>query len=237
MNIIKSIIPFDLLVDTDMGFLKCIQLSYSENPGDLFYTSILEMIGPEHNSFLQYILTQRMFINPISVIVKPEKMLTCRPDEIYEKFMTEKKDTILKLSMNTAIMEMVCKSLFLQDSLRFDVLCKDKQEADVLMMRLEEHFKTPNIPVSIVVNTPDKIDINEYGSIYLKDIRNLKKYRHPIEGKNIIIANYPFNKDIDPLTGDIIEIPSLDNIGDDINNNEIKFIGVYSINESEIGVG
>lgn len=238
MNIIRSIIPFDLLIDTDMGVLKYIQISYVDKErDDLFYSTILEMIGPEHNSFLQYLLTERSFVNPLSVVVKTEKMLTTQPDSFYEKIMNEKKDTILKLSMSTAIMDMVCKSLFLQDSLKFDVLCKDEKESNALMSRLKNHFKTPNIPITIIIGTPEDVDINRYGSIYLKDVRDIEKYKKPIEGKNIIIARYTFNKDINPVTGDIIEIPYFDAIKDYMGANEIKFIGVYSINEDEIGVG
>lgn len=237
MNIIRSIIPFDLLVDTDMGVLKYVQISYPPTWGDFFYPELMEMIDPEYNAFLQDILIHRSFANPLCSLVKPEKMIIAHPDNFYERLMEKEKNMILKLSMNTAIMEMVCKSLFLQDSLRFDILCKDEKESDELMTRFKKHFKTPSIPSSIIIDKPEKVDMSKYGNIYLKDIRDIKKYKHPIEGKNIIIANYTFNKEVDPVTCEIEETPSLDIIGDYLSTNKVKFIDVYSIDKNEVAVG
>lgn len=237
MDIIKSVIPFDLLVDTDMGVIKYVQISYSQDYRDLFYPEIMKMIGSEHNAFLEHLLIHRSFVNPLSVLVKAQKMLVAKPDTMYEQLMEKSKDNILKLSMNTAIMEMVCKSLFLPDALRFDILCKDEKEKDELKKRFEDHFKTSKTPASIIVGTPEELNHKTYGNIYLKNIRDIKKYKQPIEGKNIIIGKYDFNKDVDPLNGDIIEVPYLDIASQYTGTNKIKFIDVYSINQSQIGVG
>lgn len=236
MNIIRSIIPFDLLVDTDMGVLKYTQISYPPDFRDLFHSELMKLIGPEHNDFLHYILIHREFANPLTVIYKPEKMIFSNIDDLYEKIM-DKAEMVLKLSTSTAIMEMICKSFFVQDSLKFDILCKNKQEHDNLVERFNSYFETSKVPASIIVGNPDDIDIDLYGNIYIKDIHDISKYKHPIEGKNIIIANYDFNKETNLESGEILELPKMDVIDDYTASNRIQFIDVYSIDENKIGVG
>lgn len=234
MYTIKSLIPFELLVDTDMGVLKYSQLVFADDER-LFYPGLMEMIGPDGTKTLQYALVHRRFINPLSAIIKQERMITCDPDNILEGIMRNAQD-VYKLSTSTAIMQMVCKSFFISEVVKFDILCKDNVEKRELLRRFKDHFKTDKVPANIVVGKMEDIDISEYGSIYLKDIHDIKKYKNPIEGKNIIIAKYAFNQEYNNEEDRYMELPIVEVINEYTSTNEIRFIDIYSDIESN-GVG
>lgn len=235
MYTIKSIIPFNLLVDTDMGLIKYTQLAFAGNKEGLFYPNLLNMIGPEHTKFLQYALINRNFPNPLSAIVKEEKMLICNPDKIVETLYSTAYNEILRLSTNTAIMNMICKSFFLSEILQFDILCENFTEKNELIKRFKTHFKTDKILATVIIGKPKDIDLSNYGNIYIKDVHDIEKYKEPIEGKNIIIAKYKFNNEYSVEEDKYIDVPLMDVINKYTSSNEVKFIDVYADIDNGVG--
>lgn len=227
MYTIKSIIPFDLLIDTDMGVIKYFQAVFGDKK-KLFYPQLMNMIGPEHTKFLQYALIHRKFSNPLSVIIKEEQMIVCKPDDLLDTAMKNNLSSICKLSTSTAIMDMVCKSFFIYEVVQFDILCRDPIEKMELLTRFRKRYKTDKVPANILIDSIENVDVDKYGTIYLKDIRDISKYKHPIEGKNIIIARYSFNQEYSDEEQNYLELPLLDVINEYTKSNEIKFIDVYS---------
>lgn len=227
MYTIRSLIPFDLLVDMDMGLIKYTQIAFKDDPR-LFYPELLKMIGPEHTPTLQYALVHRKFLNPLSAIVRQEKLITCKPDKMVSDILESSKKNVLRLSTTTGIMDMVCRCFFVSDMVQFDVLCNDEVEKEELLYRFKKRFNTDKIPANIIVNSKERISLANYGAIYLKDVYDISKYRHPIEGKNIIIAKYDFNLEYDIEKGECLDLPKMDAINEYTSCNEIKFIDIYA---------
>lgn len=228
MYIIKSIIPFDLLVDTDMGLIKYVQIAFPKS--NLFHPSLMDMISSEHTAFLQYALIDRNFFNPLSAIMKEEKMLTSNPDKLKQDIINTGYKEVLRLSTSTALFDLVCKSFFVSEMLQFDILCKSSKEVDEIRKRVRKKYNTDKPPCNFVIGGFEDVDINNYGSIYIKDIHDIDKYRGIIEGKNILIANYKFNKEYNVKEEKYLELPILDVINKYSSSNEIKFIDVYPDN-------
>lgn len=231
MYTIKSIIPFDLLIDTDMGVIKLCQCLFGDKK-KLFYPQLMTMLGPEHTKFLQYALVHRTFSNPLSAIIREEQMIVCKPDELLDVAMKNNLHRICELSTSTAIMDMVCKSFFISEVVQFDILCENTIEEMELLSRFKKRYKTDKVPANIIIGSMEDIDTDKYGTIYLKDIRDISKYKHPIEGKNIIIAKYSFNQEYDDEKEEYLELPLMDVINEYTKSNEVRFIDVYSDIES-----
>lgn len=235
MYVIKSIIPFSMLVDTDMGLIKYIQFTCQGD--NKYYPGIMNMTGPEYTETLQYTLIHRHFFNPLSAIVKSEKMLTCRPDDMLKLFFSNDYEEILKLSTPTALMDVVCKSLFVSDTLQFNIICDSELEKKELIRRFEKHFNTTKFPAKITVTKKNLIDTENYGNIYVKDVNELLQYKQPLEGKNILIGNYDFNKEFNTEDDEYMNLPIMDVVQKYMSNNKISFIDIYpmSIEKSSVG--
>lgn len=231
----NMLVPFDLLIDTDFGVIKYYQISVGHtDPLERAIPHMMDMIGPEHNDYLKYCLIHRKFVNPLTMIYKPEKMVVHNPDGLYENIINTKSKMVLPLSMNTAVMDLVCKSLFVPEELHFEVLCRTDEEKDYAYERFRRHFNEDKIPISIIVSKMKDVDISEYGTIYVKNIYDLNEYdKNKLHGKNLIIAKYDFNKEPDIE----VDLPRRD-VADDLSStNRILFIDVYSIDENNIEVG
>lgn len=236
MYIIKSIVPFDMLVDSDMGLIKYVQIAHKNNP--LYYPGLINLIGPEHTEFLQSILLHRKFVNPLSAIIRAEKMLTCKPDDMLVNFFSSSEKDIYRLSTSTAIMDIVCKSLFVSESVQFDILCKNEAQKSELLRRFKRKYNTSRIPASIIVAKREDIDPNLYGSIYVKDVHDILEFnKKKMEGKNIIIGRYDFNKEYDTEKEQYLDLPLVEVIKSYASTNRIQFIDIYSMDIDNKSVG
>ena len=238
MYTVSSIVPFDLLIDTDMGVIKYIQFSKEYQRSGNFHRGLMEATSPELNKLIQNLLVNRKFANPISIIMKPEKMITSNPDKLLESLMKDEKiyDKILKLSTPTAIFDMVCRSFFVSDTLKYTILCSSDKEAKFLKTKFNSRFKTDKVPATILVSTPDKVDLKHIDAIYVKDVHDIDKYfekRRLPSGKNIIIADYTFNNEYVPEQDEYLHIPILEISSKYSGTNEISFINVYPIDVYE----
>lgn len=240
-ELLKLLIPFDLLVDTDMGILKFIQFNYQGNSN--YYPGIMSMVEHDHNIFLFDVLKNRPFPNPLSAIVKEEKMIIINPDEMLNNLISSG-DTykeILKYSTSTSLLELVGKSLFLQDAVRYDVICRNKMEEEELLNRYRRMFDKEIIPLNIIIEEDySKINLSEYGNLYIKYLDDLEKYnKEQIEGKNIFIINYRFNvvNENDVSNKDSLDIvkEKVEKLKPFINCNKFTYINLYPKTNNIVG--
>lgn len=183
MYIINILVPFDILIDTDMGLLKLIEFDYHNE--DFFLKGILNTT--ESNQ--KYFLMSRFSSNVI------EALLTVQDKELaenlYAQFIEKEYDQILNLSCNTAICDL---TLLLRSNMnqviRMTVMCKNEKEVNLIKKRKISCFKT-------IISDPEKINLDDYGTIFVKNIYDLDKYKR-VEGKTIYVPNYGFNVTINP---------------------------------------
>lgn len=221
MYLITSTVPFDMVIDTDLGLWKLIQDQYSDNI--FFYEGLIKDRDMNH---MKYMITSRTDKNPLKILLKDKYQNSA--DSLYEQFMNTEYDKILNLSVNTAIYDMICKSKGVKDILRYTILCKSQQEVDEARKRFKRHKVDIH---TIIYEDLKDVDISSYGSIYIKNIDDFFLYKN-VGGKNIIIGNYGFNLEDGisniPLAKQSLEISKL---------NVVQIIDMYIINEHILPVG
>lgn len=221
MYMMTSTVPFDMIVDTDLGLWKLIQDRYNKNI--FFYEGLINIRDMNH---MKYMITSRMDKNPLKVLLKEEYFNSA--DSLYNQFMEDEYNRILELSTNTAIYDIICRSKGVRDVLRYTILCKTQQEVD----EIHKRFKRHNVDVNtILYDDLKEIDVSPYGSLYIKDIDDFFLYNN-VGGKNIIIGNYGFNLENGvpntPLAEQSLLISKL---------NVVHMIDMYLIDEHILPVG
>lgn len=184
MYTINVLVPFELMIDTDMGLIKLLEFDY--NNDEYFYPGILNA-GEEAQ---QYLLNTRKNKNPLSIACKKDDQELI--DDLYNQFMEKEYDQILMLSCNTNLVDLANVLKISADQvIRLTVLCKDIREKKLLEHRKISLFRT-------LVCNYEAVDLSKYDTIYVKDAQDLDKFKKSIFRKNIYIANYGFNVTMDP---------------------------------------
>lgn len=232
MYTVSSLIPFNLLIDTDMGVIKYIQFSKAYQESGNFHKGIMEAVDPKLNEFIQNLLVMRKFANPISIIMKPEKLITSDPDKLLKSLLENEEiyNKILKLSTPTAIFDMVCRSFFVSDTLKYTILCNSDKEMKFLKKKFKSRFETDKVPATIIVSKPENVDLKYIDAMYIKDVHDIDKYftnKKLPSGKNIIVADYNFNNEYVPEKDEYLHMPLLNVCAKYSGTNEISFINVY----------
>lgn len=221
MYMVTSTVPFNMIVDTDLGLWKLIQDQYPNI--NFFYQGL---IYERDLNFMKHFMVSRMEKNPLKSLMKPDYV--SQADSLYDEFINTKYDEILRLSENTGIFELICRSKGVNDVMRFTVLCQSQVESDEIFKRFSKY----NMKVStIIYEDLKKVDISQYGSIYIKDIHDFFSYNR-VEGKNVIVGNYGFN-----LEGGVRNTTLLEPSGIITLSNVIQLIDIYLINEHTLPVG
>lgn len=217
MYIINVLVPFDVLIDIDMGLLKLIEFDYHNE--DFFLPGILNT--SETNQ--KYFLITRTSSNIVeSLLTVEDKELA---EDLYNQFMEKEYDNILKLSCNTSICDL---TLLLRTNMnqviRVTVLCSNEKEKKLIEDRRISVFR-------IIISDPDSININNYGTIFVKNVDDLDKYRR-VEGKTIYVPNYGFNVINDPNYPNPILKP--DTVAKYGENNEFEIYMPYVLDPRKI---
>ena len=221
MYMVTSTVPFNMIVDTDLGLWKLIQDQYPNT--NFFYQGL---IYERDLNFMKYFMVSRLDKNPLKSLMKPDYI--SQADSLYDEFMDTKYDEILKLSENTGIFELICRSKGVNDIMRFTVLCKDQREVDEVLKR----FSRYKVKVStIIYEDLKKVDISSYGSIYIKDIHDFFLY-NKVEGKNVIVGNYGFNLEAGINNATLLEPSRVITM-----SNVIQLVDMHLINEYTLPVG
>lgn len=213
--------PFDVLIDTDIGLWNLIARDYRN---EIFFLPGMLDLSDTHKKYFSIVREER---NPIMLLLsEPDKSLA---DDFYNQFMEKEYDNILKLSPNTdvsKVLKLLRKSK--SDVIRLTILCKNEKERKYIENNNTFAYE------SIIVGDLSSIQLSDYGTIFLKDINDLDKFRH-IEGKNIYIPNYGFNILMDP--DKVNPVIPLDILEKYAGENEFFVYSVYNINPRDIPKG
>lgn len=220
MYMLNVLIPFNLLVDTDMGLLKLIEYEYHND--EYFWPGMIDC----DDTLKQFSLLSRTDPNPLSVVMKSEDPELQK--DLYNQFMEKEYSSILKLSSNTslcAISSILRTSI--DKSVRVTVLCKSQEEADLIEKR--------RIPVeNNILGEPETISLDKYNVLFLKDVEDIRRYKN-VDGKEIYIANYGFNMVIEP--DEEQPLLPMEVLYDYAGSNEFSLISVYTFRPEDIPVG
>lgn len=216
MAILRPIIPFNLIIDIDVGLIKMIDKKYHNT--DVFYTGMLSApVKP-----LIYNLVNRPISNPLYVIMQDKEDIDTM-DLLYDQFIEEEYENIVGNSVTTDLFGAL-KLFMKNDAIVPTILCSNDIEADTVS---KIDFDGKKVP--IVTGTLEE-NHNIFDPIYVKDFKSILPIVNNIVGKNIYVANYSFNyeKDKSTLLKDIM-------IG--LDTDVVKTIEVYHIDNSFIAKG
>lgn len=218
------LIPFDLVVDLDIGLLKLVRFEYSNN--DYFYKGILQGM----DDCLRYSLMTREDPNPLSIAaINPDDHETL--DEFYKQFMEREYTKIMNLSQDTAISDLTKVSGMTSASdriVRITIMCRSEEEKKLINLRKMNPFR-------IIVSSPEKIDLSQYKALFVKNAYDLDMYRN-VEALNLYIANYGFNLVKDPSRSNAPGLP-IDIVAKYSKDNEINIFTVYNLDPDKIPKG
>lgn len=218
------LIPFDLVVDLDIGLLKLVRFEYSNN--DYFYKGILQGM----DDCLRYSLMIREDLNPLSIAaINPDDHETL--DEFYKQFMEREYTKIMNLSQDTAISDLTKVSGMTSASdriVRITIMCRSEEEKKLINLRKMNPFR-------IIVSSPEKIDLSQYKALFVKNAYDLDMYRN-VEALNLYIANYGFNLVKDPSRSNAPGLP-IDIVAKYSKDNEINIFTVYNLDPDKIPKG
>lgn len=218
------LIPFDLVVDLDIGLLKLVRFEYSNN--DYFYKGILQGM----DDCLRYALMTREDPNPLSIAaVNPDDHETL--DEFYKQFMEREYTKIMNLSQDTAISDLTKVSGMTSASdriVRITIMCRSEEEKKLINLRKMNPFRT-------IVSSPEKVDLSQYKALFVKNAYDLDMYRN-VEALNLYIANYGFNLVKDPSHSNTPGLP-IDIVAKYSKDNEINIFTVYNLDPDKIPKG
>lgn len=218
------LIPFDLVVDLDIGLLKLVRFEYSNN--DYFYKGILRGM----DDCLRYALMTREDPNPLSIAaVNPDDHETL--DEFYKQFMEREYIKIMNLSQDTAISDLTKVSGMTSASdriVRITIMCRSEEEKKLINLRKMNPFR-------VIVSSPEKVDLSQYKALFVKNAYDLDMYRN-VEALNLYIANYGFNLVKDPSHSNTPGLP-IDIVAKYSKDNEINIFTVYNLDPDKIPKG
>lgn len=221
MYTLNMLIPFDLLIDLDLGLIKLLHFDYRND--EYFYTGILD--GPD--DCIRYELLMRKDPNPLIIAMKNTDDVETM-DSLYSQFMEKEYSKILSLSKGTSLADLTKLSSYDSDKvIRITVLCRSKEEEEVIRSR--------NInPYNTIISNPKDINLSDYNCIYVKNISDLDLYRK-VEGLTIFIPNYGFNLIQDP--DNISPGLPMELVTKYASDNEIKIFTIYNLDPNEIPIG
>lgn len=176
------LIPFDLVIDTDVGLLQTIQKKYHNT--DVFYESLLD--APLR--YQMYLLYRRPRINPLTVIAKDRDNVELMND-YYDQFLKEEYVDILKNSIITRMFIVIMEGIY-SGLICPTICCNSSLEKNYLLKRDKEVFSKCDI---ITDKTFRSLIDDQKDPIYIKNIDDLIPLIEKIKGKNIYIPRYRFN--------------------------------------------
>lgn len=220
MYIINVLMPFETLIDTDMGLWELIKYDYRN---DIFFLSGMFDIKDIHK---KYYMVTRNYRNPLMILLSEQSEELA--NDFYNQFMEKEYESILRLSPNTD----VCKIIDLMrknksNIVRLTILCKSELEKKIY---IDRHLPYDHI----LVGEPKDFNIQDYGTMFIKDIHDVDKYRN-LSGKTLYIANYGFNVTIDPSkVNPLLPLEFIEKYGKD---NEFFIYSVYTFDSRELPTG
>lgn len=210
-----ALIPFDMVLDVEVGLIRLIKYEYSNNK--VFDQVIL---SNDNNIFFKDILSKRKNKNPLTVIATDEyKNNLSLLDELYTQFMEREYKEILELSPPTSLFDMINISMVYRSSgISCSIWCKSILEHKEYTSRLGARCRS-------IIDEPlaKNIELAVFGNIYIHDYPDILNFLN-LKGKNIFVSNYRYNFEDDEKK--IL----LQDVSDKIKNaNTIKTINIHKI--------
>lgn len=218
------LVPFEILVDTDIGVIKVMRDMFREDPR-FDFTRLLIGDGYMDDDTLKFLLSYRLNKNPLYLITDEHRMTKKDIDAKYTEILNKYYPQVLGLSDNTLIYRMFDASKIHDASpVKITVLCRNEMQI--------KHLHSLKFKCDTILINDDKdlasIDLNRYQYIYVKDLESLMDFG-VIDSKTIYVANYRFNMKFaeDEETGVSISVLNPEFIIDIINDNIIKIVDIY----------
>ena len=212
-GIMIPLIPFDMIIDTDVGLICTILKKYMNSDvfiKEFFNKKICQLV---------YDLYLRKVENPLRMCLKEQYI--GKADIFYEQFMEQEYDSIINYSVFTEFYRLI-RAYTNETDIRPTILYKNERER----IELLKHENTKKC-TSISVNCINASNIKNYNQFYFKRIEDVTPFLGLIKNKTIYFANYGFNKNDDGNIKDNGEIFLLSE------DNVINIIDVYSMNKLE----
>lgn len=216
-KILTPIIPFDLLIDIDVGIIRMINDKYHNE--EVFYKGIMEAPIKQ----LIYFLYNRENKNPLSILCDLDNKII---DTYYNQFIDSEYEFIVKYSIPTNLLDL-WKLYSTSEAIRPYVLCKNDIQK-YYINKLIKNYST----IKIIEGDIKDIDPSIYDPIYFKYYEDTIKLMNKLKANNIYIANYKFNfSDYENriLNKDISEVILF--------RNQATITDVYRIDDSYIPLG
>ena len=184
------LIPFDLVIDTDVGLLQTISKKYHDPE------AFSETLMNAPVKYQLYLLYFRKYINPITVLAKDRDNAELM-DDYYNQFMEEEYVDILKNSIITRMFIVIMDGIKM-GTICPTICCKSPLEKNYLLKRDEEIFGKCDIQVDVPF--PKLID-DKHDPIYVKDVMWIIPLLQKLKAKNVYVPRYRFNyEDVEKTT-------------------------------------
>ena len=217
---LTTLIPFDLIIDTDYGLAQLIKDEYYDK-------TVFDGTLESQDQDLLWFLYSRNNPNPLSVLMWDEDDKDSM-DSLYEDFINTKYIDILKKSKPTHYFEAVKLFNKSDGAITPIIMCKNELEESYIHKLCKENEIIPSI--STIIGDYNTVDISAYDPIYFKYYTDTLKCIDKLHGKNLYISNYSFNF-INDEKGKVL-LPDISILL--LDQNIAKTIDIYSFNEEDI---
>lgn len=211
---LKVLILFDTLVDTDYGLFKVFKKEYSKNE----YVNKL-LINSINDTNIFDFLNSRKEENILNILLKD--IYRNSSNKIYNEIMTTNYIKVLEESSVTNVNTLM-NNYLASGLVDITILCKNKIEEQTVKSKI----KNVN---TITSNDFSMIDISEFGSIFVKNIKDLIQFKKYLDGKQIYLSNYPFNFEIDRHYKSMPLMSVISQLGNP--HFEVNVVDVYTIDD------
>ena len=211
---LKVLILFDTLVDTDYGLFKVFKKEYSKNE----YVNRL-LIDSINDTNIFDFLNSRKEENILNILLKD--IYRNSSNKIYNEIMTTNYIKVLEESSVTNINTLM-NNYIASGLVDITILCKNKIEEQTVKSKI----KNVN---TITSNDFSMIDISEFGSIFVKNIKDLIQFKKYLDGKQVYLSNYPFNFEIDKHYKSMPLMSVMSQLGN--SHFEMNVVDVYTIDD------
>ena len=211
---LKVLILFDTLVDTDYGLFKVFKKEYSKNE----YVNKL-LIDSINDTNIFDFLNSRKEENILNILLKD--IYRNSSNKIYNEIMTTNYIKVLEESSVTNVNTLM-NNYLASGLVDITILCKNKIEEQTVKSKIK------NIN-TITSNDFSMIDISEFGSIFVKNIKDLIQFKKYLDGKQIYLSNYPFNFEIDRHYKSMPLMSVISQLGNP--HFEVNVVDVYTIDD------
>lgn len=211
---LKVLILFDTLVDTDYGLFKVFKKEYSKNE----YVNKL-LINSINDTNIFDFLNSRKEENILNILLKD--IYRNSSNKIYNEIMTTNYIKVLEESSVTNINTLM-NNYLASGLVDITILCKNKIEEQTVKSKI----KNVN---TITSNDFSMIDISEFGSIFVKNIKDLIQFKKYLDGKQVYLSNYPFNFEMDKHYKSMPLMSVISQLGNP--HFEVNVVDVYTIDD------